>query len=383
MNIERHVFKAILTCCIVVPALVGMDNKQLPHFTREEDAFNAMATHCPEAISIIARDILAQHPGIAWQEFRDLYTARQNGQPPFVHATSAMIHAIWNEICTIRWKTLEPLQKAIFEKKCIFRSIPGLARTIESLKNQNQNVRAARALIIVDPSLCGHDALSSKEALTRSQVYSTFISSQIGITLQSGQLTPLCGSINNVNRNDRHVSQLLDTLDERYRYANELRVFHFDPSKQNYEHALQMYLGEINKIINNESFVLITTFDSSLISHLENQDRIIVLNLPDQPSLKESFDTLKELAIAYSCPNEIIQNLDVINKMITQVIKGACENGIRVDLSFACLQAFIRKACDICLTNGEFDKDKVQHFSKMSLWDVDAYLSSDKHITPK
>ncbi len=342
MTLKQWLLISVLNLCIVVPALLGMDNKQLPHFTKEEDAFNAMATHCPEAISIIARDILAQHPGITWQEFLDLYTARQNGQPPFVNATSAMIHAIWNEICTVRLKTLEPLQRAMFEKKCIFRSIPGLARTIESLKNQNQNVHAARALIIIDPALDAY-APSYKEALTRSQVYSTFISSQIGLPIRSHVLLPPSDHDHRGPQQAPHAHYLSDSRPERYQciydgYLSGERK----KGDLGYETGLEMYFKAIDTLISNEHFVLITTFDPLLINHL-NKDRIIVLNLPDQPTPKEIFIALKEIEIKNNCPNKIIQNLDAISQMVRRRMEEERVRGGMVFLTFAILECLFNK----------------------------------------
>ncbi len=339
----KHVIITLNFFIAVLP-LVGMDSKQLPHFTKEEDVFNVMAAQCPEAIRIIARDLLARNPGIVWQEFRDLYTARQNGQPPFVNATSAMIHAIWPQVRAIR---RDALKKDMFNCKCVFRSIPNLEGLIASLKNgikqKEQTPSAIRALIIVDPDL--RMQFFNTEAGERSCIYCSFIAQLLRLAIPA---------------DFRDAEDILDNCpnsltSEKLKWIWPIILIDitYDPIMRNRER-----FTKLEQLMNSNDFVIITTFDTEFINRLKNKNGLMIVNL-ESSRLNDRLITLAELARQHNCPPEIVKNLDAINEMVPQEEYLDDE---AVPLAFDILNIIMAKAGHIFLTDGKFDKIKARNY---------------------
>ncbi len=348
MNIQQSCIITSISLCLFVPALVGMDSKQLSHFTKEEDVFNVMAGNCPEAIRIIARDILARHPGIVWQEFRDLYTVRHNGQPPFVKATHVMIHTIWKEIWNMR---CEALKKLIYESCCLFRPLAKeLIQVIESLNNRTKpykQIPAIRSLIIVNPELLSKNIYIWNEANSLKNVCGHFIASQVNIPIVFQDI-----------RNWREYM---------WRYKNpeakpcilQLEIL-CQHDLDDLLHYSGSFFDELDQLIHSQHFVIIITVDLRLLNRMKNRDGIMVINI-ERPTAKDRLATLEHLAIRHRCPTEVIQNLNVINDIIPSRLDSTI-TGKKERLNYSLLGLIMRQADKIFLVDGKFNKDKAQSF---------------------
>ncbi len=342
---KYFIFIAFNVC--FASSLCGMDNKQLPHFTPEEEVFNVMATHCPEAMRIIAHGIIAQHPRISWQQFRDSYVARHDGLPPFANATRIVLHAIWRELNAIHF---EELRKIFLDSQCVFRPLPKeLMHVIKSLQEapQNSQPHEVKAIILIDPELGSESPSIMQEAKRRARIYSDYVGWLLNLNfrIDSDSATDILYTWCNP-ASALAWKSALPLIFDRFEY----QIF---INQGSYE--------KLDQLLNSKHLIIISTFNSEILNLLHNKDGIVVIKAEER-TLKDRLVTLEDMAKKWHCPAEIIQNLDAINNTIPREYEIS---QINRPPSFETLNRCMAGATKLFLENGKFDINHALPFFKV------------------
>ncbi len=356
MTIKQCFILAVLGFYIVVPESWCMDTKQLhQNFTPEESVLHTLSIFCPETLRGAALDLLWKHPGFSCRELLDFYTVQQGAQRLLGKAMLPMVKAIWKEIEIIR---LESLKNAMYEKNCIFRTFPKeLVQAIEAFKN-SRNQSAVRKLIIIDSEL-NNEGPIEKEARSRLKIYNNIIAPRLGL---ERAFYRICEFPWDADRFEPHI-------------VVDLRHEHDCPLCTSFMQSPQFIEG-LDKIIKDDHFVIITTFDPEIINLFKNKDGLMVVNIEKQTP-KDRLITLQVLAAKRNCPDAIKRNLELINQIIPQTTRG--DDG-EEPLSFGSLDWILSNAERIFLTDEKFDADKArEYFEKNEIMCI--YRPYDPKIT--
>jgi len=348
MNTKQYFLLIAFYGFTTAPTLFGMDRPLQPTLTLEEEGLKTLSEHCPQAIRIIADNLLSSNPRISDRELLDSYTVKQGGNRLLSKAMLPMIRAIRQDIHATR---LKEFQTYMFDCEHIFRPLSNLSPIIEfSKKNTHSGPSGAiRALIIVDSDR-NQNKYYQLYVYKPFEIYAGFIANQLwnlGALEEPGhkpyEIWSLESWANCVDSNPQQVIHLKDVVSHD---RDALMTSH-------------EYREQLDRLINSKHFVIITTFDPTFINHFKNKAGIGVINA-EKPTLKDRLITLEGLAERWAQPAEIIKNLDTINRMIPQEIK--INTGELVQVPFATLKAVMMRDSDKFLTNEKFDENKTRDF---------------------
>lgn len=296
--------------------------------TQGEDDIALMTEPCPQAINLLTREILKNNPTITWQELLDLYTVKHGTTRFLDRSQLPMIKAMWQDI------QLEKYTPLRHQAKYIFRMIPeSLWHIIENVKNNldQQNCFCHKALII-NFSLCSCDENKMPEQ------YVNFIASQMGLSEKSVY----------------DDGTYLFTLYQNQKQPTQ-RIVHIDRVKPRIFQEAKAYPA-LQNIIEKYDFVIFSPRDISLSECVKNNPNIAIINIPT-PNKHDRLVTLIDLIKRYNCPVEIVRNLNTINQLMPLNIRSKKS-------PYWTLDCIIKKAIDIFLTDGHFDRSKTEAFFK-------------------
>jgi len=353
MNMKKYFILIAFYLCSAIPASFGMDRPLQSNLSLEEECLKTLSELSPQAVRIIADDVIARNRGISGLELLDFYTVKRDGDRYLAKAMLPMIKAIWQEIRTVR---LESLKKSMFDSKCVFRSPPReLAKVIESLKKRAQHPQTLptiRALMIVDPDLIftNREICRSREieAQQRACLYFNLIAEQSALQLESFKM---CNC-----QADQRLAEISGTA------PRVLYLIHTPCCTCNNLLSPNRYFEILDKLMNGKHFVIMTSVNANVVNYLKNREGIMVI-FPTRQTLNDRLVTLKDLAIKHNCPPEIVQNLEVINQIIPEEVTIP-NSSTQAPLSFDLLDSIMSEACEIFLTDGKFDKNKAHNFFK-------------------
>lgn len=323
--------------------------------TQGEDVLTIMAENCPQALETTAREIYEHNPTITWQELLDLYTVKHDNNRLLGKALKPMVQAIWKKICEFRQDIFRNLLHA---KGCSYIQLPQvLSQAICTAKNtpDSQKLNSpVRAIVIVDKDLKEDEYSLELEACNRCTAIAKGVACLLGVESNShetrnfGHYLPKFCTISN---EPKSVVNLLD-LDRGERHSLMKERWYFE---------------ELEKLINSQHFVMITTPDNKIFDKMINKSGIIVINL-HRPTMQERLITLYDLARQFNCPAEIINNLHMINQIIPQGLPINNDWETFFPVLYKELKGIMQKAVDIFLMDGKLDLEKAQTFFKGGLW---------------